>query len=74
MYCSYFIGLSDTSKANEIEKRIAAVEPSKKTLLMKMGDAYKHERQIEKAKECYRKMLMNDPNNRTAQEKLNELE
>jgi tetratricopeptide (TPR) repeat protein len=73
LYCSYFLGLSELVKAKEIENRLAKIEPTKKTLLMKLGDAYRHENRFDEAKDCYRKIIAIDPNNEAARAKLVEL-
>ena len=73
LYCIYFLGLSDENKAAETEAKIAIIEPTKKTLLMKLGDAYKHEQRFADASHCYRQLIAIDPSNSAAQIKLQEM-
>ena len=73
LYCVYLLGLTDNTKASEIESRITKIDSSQKILLMKLGDAYKHERRFAEAEECFRKLLTIDPTNESALNKLREI-
>ena len=73
LYCCCYFGLSNTAKAEEIEQRIAKIDPTKIILHMKLGDAFKHEHKLNEARECYQKVIATDPSNKTAIAKLQEL-
>jgi len=64
----------DSAKAAEIETRIAEIDPYKKILLMKLGDAYKHEQRFAEAGDCYRKLMAIEPSNEAAVTKLREID
>ena len=74
LYCCYVFGSPNAANAKIVEQHIARIDPTKKILFMKLGDAYKHERRLEEARECYQKVIAADPSNEAAMIKLQELD